>query len=245
MRPKSIFNLPTFFFILISFSLQLIHAKEVPPLTGPVVDQAKLLTPNQKRSLSRIFKQVSKGNGPQIQILTVKSLEGETIEDFSIKVVDQWKLGKKDTDTGLLFLVSMNDKKMRIEVGDGLEGTLTDYESHRIIQEIKPYFKSGQYDEGIIHGTKLILSKLGITSIKTKGNQARRVRKRGGFSSFSTIIFFLLMIFFRGRRSSLFYAAGIGASRGYGGYGGFSSGGGSSWSGGGGGFSGGGSSGSW
>ena len=214
MRQKLIFNFLVLSCILISFSRFTVQAIEVPPLTGPVIDQANLLSPNQKNILSKLLKKVATEKGHQLQILTVKNLEGETIEEFSIKVVDQWKLGQKGEDTGVLFLISINDKKMRIEVGDGLEGTLTDYESHKIIQQVRPLFKSGRYDEGILHGTRLILSKLGITSIKTRSNQSSRTRRRSGFSSFSTIAFFILMIFFRGRRSSIFYASGIGASRG-------------------------------
>ena len=245
MRQKLIFNLFIHFFAITSFLSFTAKAKEVPALTGPVIDQANLLSPNQKNILSKLLKKVAKEKGPQLQILTLKSLEGETIEEFSIKVVDEWKLGQKGEDTGVLFLISIKDKKMRIEVGDGLEGILTDYESHKIIQQVRPLFKSGRYDEGILHGTTLILSKLGITSLTTRSNQSSRTRRRSGFSSFSTIAFFILMIFFRSRRSSILYASGISASRGYGSFGGYSSGGGSSWGGGGGGFSGGGSSGSW
>ena len=114
------------------------------------MDQAGLLKRGQKSNLSNLIYSIKKNNGPQIQVLTVKSLQGESIENFAIEVVDKWQLGDKERDDGVLLLVSTGDRKMRIEVGDGLEGSLTDYNSGKILEDMTKYFKAGQLDQGIL-----------------------------------------------------------------------------------------------
>ena len=111
---KFLLNFSLFFFV---------HALEVPRLRGPVVDKARLLSHAEKRALAGKLRGIhANGAGPQIQILIIPSLEGEVIENFSIKVVDQWKLGDEKRDDGLLFLIALKDQKMRIEVDSWSQG---------------------------------------------------------------------------------------------------------------------------
>jgi uncharacterized protein len=230
--------IPLFFLITQSYAI------EIPRLSSPVIDQAKLLKSRQKSKLETLLYSIKKNNGPQIQILTVKSLKGESIENFAIEVVDKWQLGNKQRDDGVLLLVSTGDRKMRIEVGDGLEGSLTDYKSGKIIRGMTKYFKSEQYDQGILFGATEIMRVIGVdaSSIKVKRYKRSRSKKSSPLETLFTIIFIIFALFSRTRRSAFLFGAGAG---------GFSSrgssfgGGGSSWGGGGGGFSGGGSSGSW
>ncbi len=231
------------FFLTLTFA---VFAKEVPLLTGPVVDEASILTSNGKRAIESALMDLEKRTSIQFQILVVNSLDDETLEGFSIKVVDQWKLGKKGEDKAALFLISMSERKMRIEVGRGIEGELTDLVARRIIEEVKPFFKSSQYDQGIALGVSLMASKLG-EKLNFNGQLKPRHKKKlsGTFLPFAIfLIIVIFQIFFPNSRRSRF-GGGFGGG-GFGGGGGWSSGGGGGgWSGGGGGFSGGGSSGSW
>jgi uncharacterized protein len=239
--------LPFFFLLWLS---QTSWAKEVPPLTSPVIDQAGILSPTSKQAFETILRGFKKQNGAQVQLYIIKSLEDESLEGYTIKVVDEWKLGDEKKDDGLLFLISMKDKKMRIEVGQGLEGTLTDLKAGRIIDHLRVHFKKGEFEKGISVGLNLIIKVLGgdIQNIpKARGHYQRRRRSPvGDFSPLLIIGLFLLLSFFRRRSSGLFLlgsASSFGSSS-SGFSGGFSSGG-SSWGGGGGGFSGGGASGGW
>lgn len=227
------------FFLLFSFSL---YAREVPVLSGPVVDEANLLSNSTKNSLESLLYRYKSDTSNQVQILIIDSLEGDAIENFSIQVTDKWKLGDEKKDNGVLFLIAVKDRKMRIEVGQGLEGDLPDVLAGRIIEALKPYFKSGNFDEGIYLGTELIVKSLkgDTTAIPAPA----RKQKRLSLIHLFLIILFMLWIMINKFFSFLPIAGGRGYSSRGGGFGGFGGGGGG-WSGGGGGFSGGGSSGSW
>jgi len=134
-----------------------VSAFEVPALTGPVMDQAGLLQANTLQSLSEDIYQFKLKTGVQIQVLTVKTLNDEPIENVTIQIFDKWKLGDEKKDTGILFLVAAADKKMRIEVGQGLEGSIPDVIAKRIIVEVvRPFFQRGQFDVGIQAGVASI-----------------------------------------------------------------------------------------
>jgi len=236
------------FVLLLSLSMS-ITAKEVPSLL-PVVDQAGLLSRQVRAQLTNALIAIKNQTGNEIAVLTVKSLEGESIDGYSIKVTDKWKLGSKEKDNGVLFLISMNDRKMRIEVGQGLEGDLPDARAGQIIRAIKPYFKRGDYKAGIILGVSQIAQNIGVELKGAPKVRNRRSRKRS--SGLFFIIILVLSFLFRGRggrgggmMSMLLLGSmmGGGRSSGFGGGGGFS--GGSGGFGGGGGFSGGGASGGW
>ena len=133
-------------------------ALDVPPLTGRIVDNAHLLPADRTASLSAELATHEARTGNQVAVLTLPSLEGESLEEFSHRVATAWKLGRKGTDNGVLILVVPNDRKVRIEVGYGLEGALTDLKSSRIIrEEIVPRFRNGDFPGGIAAGVKAVL----------------------------------------------------------------------------------------
>lgn len=228
-------------------------AFQVPSLTGPVVDEAGVLNGQTVSKLSGLLQRINQRGTVQLQVLTLSSLQGDVIENVSIQVVDAWKLGTAKGDNGVLFLIVPSEKKMRIEVGQGLEGDLPDVIAKRIIADVvAPYFREGLYNEGITAG---VIEILRHTDAKAIGEEAppppAREKKKSGLFWFILIIFLLLLkqILFGGGGGG---GRGFGGRRGLGGFygGGFGGGGfggssGGGWSGGGGGFSGGGASGSW
>src|SRR6202000_162271 len=122
----------------------------VPPLTGRVVDQTGTLSADDVATLTQTLRGLELRKGSQIAILIVPTTEPETIEQYSIRVAEAWKIGRKKIDDGALLVIAKNDHRLRIEVGTGLEGALTDITSRRIIDEvIAPRFKQGDYAGGI------------------------------------------------------------------------------------------------
>ncbi len=226
-----------------------VFSLDVPKLTGPVVDVAGVLSRSDQAKISASLLQFQRSYGPQLQVLVVPKLEDETIESYSIKVVDTWKLGAKDKDDGVLLLVATQDRKVRIEVGRGLEGDLPDALAGRIIRAgIIPFFQQDQIGAGVLVGLNLIAESIGG---KLEGVPTPRMRraKRGGGINLGYLLFLSLFLIgpslFRRRRRGGVASALVGGmllgslmGGGRGGYGG-------GFSGGGGGFAGGGASGSW
>jgi uncharacterized protein len=133
-------------------------ARDVPPLTGRVVDLAQVLPPAIAEELSSRLKAHEDKTTNQVAVLIIPSLEGEPLFDFSHRVATTWKLGQKGTDNGALLLVAMKDRKVRIEVGYGLEGALTDARSAQIIRnEIVPRFRAGDFAGGVTAGVDAVL----------------------------------------------------------------------------------------
>jgi uncharacterized protein len=130
----------------------------VPPLRARVTDLAGLLPPEARSRLETELARFEDETSHQIAVLTVPSLEGEPIEDFSIRVVDAWKLGQKGVDNGILVLVSKGDRRARIEVGYGLEGIVPDAVANRIVEDVMiPRFRSGDYPGGIEAGVDALM----------------------------------------------------------------------------------------
>jgi len=130
----------------------------VPPLTGRVVDQTGTLTSGDIASLTQTLKDLETRKGSQIAVLIVPTTAPETIEQYSIRVADAWKIGRKKIDDGALLVVAKDDHHLRLEVGYGLEGSLTDVTAHRIIDEvITPKFKAGDFAGGISAGINRII----------------------------------------------------------------------------------------
>lgn len=128
-------------------------ALDVPPATGYVVDRAGLLSPGTRLKLEQFLENFEKSDSTQLAVLTVPSLEDEDLEGYAIKVAESWGIGQKGKDNGALLLVAKAERKVRIEVGYGLEGRLTDLLAGRIIDyEITPRFKQGDFDGGVIAG---------------------------------------------------------------------------------------------
>jgi len=125
----------------------------VPKLTGRVVDQTGTLSSSEQAALDRTLADFETHKGSQIAVLIVPTTQPETIEQFSIRVADAWKIGRQKVDDGAILLVAKDDRKLRIEVGYGLEGALTDATARRIIDEIiAPRFKTGDFAGGISAG---------------------------------------------------------------------------------------------
>jgi uncharacterized protein len=133
----------------------------VPPLVGRIVDLTGTLTPDQKSLLEGRMLEFEGRKGGQLALLIIPSTKPEAIEQYSIRVADAWKIGRKDIDDGVILIVAKNDRRLRIEVGRGLEGAIPDVIAKRVITEIiTPYFYAGQYYDGVDQGlyqlTKLI-----------------------------------------------------------------------------------------
>lgn len=132
-------------------------ALEPPPLQGRVNDLAGLLSPGVRAQLEQQLQELEKSDSTQVVILTVPSLEGDSLEEFSIRVAEKWRIGQQRVDNGVILLVSKAEHKIRIEVGRGLEGKLTDLISGRIIRsDIAPKFKNNDFDGGIAAGVNSI-----------------------------------------------------------------------------------------
>jgi uncharacterized protein len=161
MRPKpglSLHRLGWLGLLSIFFLASAGWSLDIPPLTGRVVDQAHLLSPSAVSSLNATLAAHESKTSNQVAVLTLASLEGHPLEEFSHQVATAWALGKKGTDNGVLFLIAVKEKKVRIEVGYGLEETLTDAKSSQIIRhEVVPRFRAGDFSGGIIAGTHAIL----------------------------------------------------------------------------------------
>jgi uncharacterized protein len=131
----------------------------VPTLTSPVTDLTNTLTASQKASLEQTLLAFAERKGSQVAVLIVPSVEPEPIEYFSMRVAEEWKLGREAQDDGVLFLIAKDDRNMRIEVGDGLEGALTDAATKRIVRDVvTPHFRAGDFYLGIVAGTDRIMS---------------------------------------------------------------------------------------
>lgn len=215
------------------------------------MDMAGYISREDQQDLSRLLYDYNKIGRAQIQVLVIPDLQGEEIETASIRITDAWKLGDKKKDNGILFLISAAERKMRIEVGQGLEGTLPDITAKRIISdEVIPFFKARRTSDGIRAGVYAIISAVDKDYAEANNLQTQQVqedhggREGRGHPALTFIIFIVILIFLigggRGGTGFLIGAAlgGMGGGRG-------GSGGGGGWSGGGGGFSGGGASGSW
>lgn len=167
---------PYFFpyFVAALFFLSSLHliAKEVPYLSGRVNDYGNVLSDATEQQLERILKIHEDSTSNQVVVLTIDALEDEFIEGYSEKVATTWKLGSKNNDNGVLFVVSVLDRKMRIEVGYGLEPYLTDAKSSRIIRNvITPSFRQGDYDGGILKGVNAIIGTIEGTYVNDGENE--------------------------------------------------------------------------
>jgi uncharacterized protein len=175
-----------------------VPGKQVPYLAGHINDTAGLLSPEARQRLEEKLAALEKQTGgAQIAVLTIPSLEGEPLEDYSLRVAETWKLGQKGKDNGALMLVSKGDRKMRIEVGYGLEPQLTDLQTHVILDEImRPRFQQGDFEGGIEAGVDAIAGALTGKPVEapkaTDGGESIGELPVGAKAGFSLI--FLLVI---------------------------------------------------
>jgi len=233
-------------------------AVEVPVLDGPVNDLADVIPAEAEAEIEAYLLDVDAQTTVQIAVLTVPSLDGAPIEDYSMRVADAWKLGQADKDNGALLLVALDERSVRIEVGYGLEENLTDAKCGLIIRGvIVPSFKEGDYATGIAEGLRNIVG-VATGNAEIVAREVSEPQTSSSGSSAIAIVIFLIILFLMmssAARNGVHRGRGTGGLGGpfgggwsgggfsSGGGGGFSSGGG--FSGGGGGFGGGGSSGGW
>ena len=152
-------------------------ALDVPPLRGRVTDLAGLMPADRAQALEERLAAFERETGHQIAVLTIPSLQGDVLENFSIRVAEAWKIGKKGFDNGAILLIVRDDRKLRIEVGYGLEGVLPDAIASRIIREvIVPRFRENDYPGGIEAGVDAILQ---VTKGEPIPQTARQVAKAG------------------------------------------------------------------
>lgn len=253
----------------VAFLALSVEALEVPPSpTQWVTDAAGVLQPQELQALNSKLREFETRSGAQFIVYIFPSLEDESLEDFSIRAAEAWKAGQEKYDNGLILLVFMAEQRIRIEVGYGLEGTMTDAFSSRVIRNyLAPHFQNGQYAAGLNAAADAIIAEI-------EGNEApvpvegRRPQGSGGIASLLPLLFIILIFIFV--IGPLFRRGGIGGCGGCfpmptwtndddgftfssgrrGGFGGFGGGGGGGggfggFSGGGGGFGGGGASGGW
>ena len=181
---KSLFLL-IFFLLCLPFSA---YSLDVPKLQSYVNDYAGMISPSVRSKMEGELRAFEQSDSTQIVILTVPSLEGENIEEFSIRVAEAWKIGQQQKDNGILLIVSKQERKIRIEVGRGLEGKLTDLMAGRIIdQVIKPRFKQGDFNAGFITGASALID---ATRGEFKAEQRPVQRRQKGFPPFLTFLLF-------------------------------------------------------
>lgn len=253
-------------FILLALFAVPLFALEVPPApTQWFTDRAGIVPSTDADLLNAKLKQFEQDSGAQFIIYIFRSLEGDAMEDFTIRAVERWKVGQKKYDNGLVLFVFFEEKKVRIEVGYGLEGTMTDAFSSRVIREfIAPAFQQGDYARGLHAAADAIITKIKtgeepVPPLRPAGSpiqsDPQAARGQGEDIGIIPVIIILFVIFFvvlpmlrRGGCSGCllpFFFSGGGITFGGGG-GGFSGGGGfGGFSGGGGSFGGGGASGGW
>jgi uncharacterized protein len=136
-------------------------AADIPYLTGRVVDDANIISPGERDRLTAMLKAHEQATSNQVVVLTVPTIGRMSIEEYAVKVFETWKLGQKGSDNGVLVVVVPQDRKMRIEVGYGLEGTLPDGAAGEIIRTwMTPAFKAGNYDKGVEDGVAAIIGRL-------------------------------------------------------------------------------------
>ena len=216
-------------------------------------DEANVLSAAAKARLENIIRREADSTSNQIGILVIPSLQGNSLEEYSLRVAEAWKIGQRDKDNGVLLLIAIDDRKMRIETGYGLEGSLTDAVSSRIIRnEIAPRFRANDFDGGVEAGVMAIIQAIKGEYVNEEPVVRKRNSKRSPLITI-IIIIIIIIIISRGRRGGGgHWSSGRGWMGPIGGFGGsgWGSGGGGGGGfggsfGGGGGFGGGGSSGSW
>ena len=174
--------------LLLCTPVSKVQALDVPRLQGYVNDYAGMISPSARTAIENEMRAFEQSDSTQIVIVTIPSLQGEVLEEFSIKIAEAWRIGQTGKDNGIIFLVSRDERKMRIEVGRGLEGKLTDLMAGRIIDlVVKPRFKRGDYDGGFISGVQALID---ATRGEFKGEPKRVSGKHKGPSQLMTFLIF-------------------------------------------------------
>ncbi len=181
--------------LLVSFQGRA-EGAEVPYLAGRVNDLAGILSQRTRSEIESTLERHEKRTSNQIVVLTISSLEGDILEEYSYRVASTWKLGTKENDNGVLLLIVKDDRKLRIEVGDGLEGALPDVTCGRIIRnEMVPMFKKGKYDEGVFAGVDAIIQAVAGEYSVNDPPERRATDDTMGIVFASLLFFFVVGLF--------------------------------------------------
>ena len=166
----------------------------IPPLSARVTDLTATLSPSDKQALEAKLADWESRTGNQLAVLMVPTTQPEPIEAYSLRVAEKWKIGRKGQDNGVLFLIAKNDRKMRFEVGYGLEGTLTDVTARRIIAEnVAPMFREGKFAAGIGAGVDRVISVVAEGKPLPPAKAAKAQRTGVGFD-FGTLLLVLFIV---------------------------------------------------
>jgi uncharacterized protein len=167
----------------------------IPPLSAHVTDLAQTLAPAEKQALEAKLVDWEARTGNQLAVLTVPTTQPEPIEAYSLRVAEKWQIGRKGNDNGVLFLVAKNDKKMRFEVGYGLEGTLTDVTARRIIAEnVAPMFREGKFGAGIDAGIDRVIGVVAEGKPLPPPKRAAAHRTGGGFDVGTLLLVLFIVV---------------------------------------------------
>jgi uncharacterized protein len=178
-----------------SLLITLAHALDFPVLTGRVVDEANIIDTRTREDLNRKLAALEGKSSDQLVVVTLKSLQGTSIEDFGYQLGRHWQIGQAGKNNGVLLIVAPNDRKVRIEVGRGLEGTLTDAISRLIIENaIVPRFRANDYAGGIVRAVDDIIDVLTGDPEEWKRRAAKRPESSGWVATFAAIMLFLVVI---------------------------------------------------
>ncbi|WP_421877077.1 TPM domain-containing protein [Marinoscillum sp.] len=162
---------------------------QIPELEGYVTDQTSTLSSGEKNALERKLYEFQQAKGSQVRVVIISTTGEETIEQFTIRLAEQWKIGRGGVDDGVILLFVMSDRKMRIEVGYGLEGALTDALSKRIISNvITPEFRSGHFYQGIDSGVDVVLSAINGEELPPAVSKQRTSENDGGGGNWALAI---------------------------------------------------------
>ena len=173
-----------------------LFALDVPPLNGPVNDYAHIFTASETQELNAYLYSIDRQSDLQIAVLTIPSLEGESLEDYSIRVAEKWQIGQKGKDSGVILVIAAQDRKLRIEVGYGLEDRITDAQSSRIIRSvIAPQFKKREYGKGVLLGVKNLVG-LALQDESLISDAVKESDRQNDDSIPLPLVIFLIIIFF-------------------------------------------------
>jgi uncharacterized protein len=176
-------------------------ALPVPQLSGHVNDYARMISPASAQTLEQELSRFEASDSTQIVVLTVPSLQGDGLEDFSIKVAESWRIGHKGVDNGVILIIARDDRKVRIEVGRGLEGRVTDLVAGRIVRNIIiPRFKAGDFDGGVTAGVAGIVE-AARGEYKASGREPAAGQR--GTPIFTILIFLFVIVLFAGALSKV------------------------------------------
>jgi uncharacterized protein len=215
-----------------------VHAQTLPKPSSYVSDFGQVISPASLQPIERLCQELENKTGAQLVVVTIDSLNGEPIDDFAVKLFEQWGIGKKDKSNGLLLLIAIQDRKSKIEVGYGLEPVITDGISGEILRSIRPYFRANQYGEGLYFGAFALASRVaesaGVQLSADFGSKVYRIpnkrESQPAFGSIGTLIFlgvfFLIPLLLSARRKQIYqtqpgrFYRGGGFPGGFGGFGG-------------------------